>query len=146
MGKKDPNAPKRPLSAYFIFMGLFFLVYMYCHDSFCCCRWEKGGSQSCESWRQDRRHRQGCCLLLFLISHLYCRKWGKCGRSWMRRRRWITSFSCVNLLLLQAPYEKKAEAAKKKYAEEMAAYEGWIIRVDVNHSLCFVIAFSTRCK
>ena len=28
MGKKDPNAPKRPLSAYFIFMGLFFLVYL----------------------------------------------------------------------------------------------------------------------
>ena len=27
------------------------------------------------------------------------------------------------LILLQAPYEKKAEAAKKKYAEEMAAYE-----------------------
>ena len=42
----------------------------------------------------------------------------------MRRRRWIASISCVNLLLLQAPYEKKAEAAKKKYAEEMAAYEG----------------------
>ena len=33
-------------------------------------------------------------------------------------------FSCVNLALLQAPYEKKAEAAKKKYADEMAAYEG----------------------
>ena len=64
------------------------------------------------------------CSVVFLISHLYCRKWGKCGRSWMRRRRWIASFSCVNLLLLQAPYEKKAEAAKKKYAEEMAAYEG----------------------
>ena len=28
MGKKDSNAPKRPLSAYFIFMGLFFLVYL----------------------------------------------------------------------------------------------------------------------
>ena len=27
------------------------------------------------------------------------------------------------ILILQAPYEKKAEAAKKKYAEEMAAYE-----------------------
>ena len=25
----------------------------------------------------------------------------------------------------KAPYEKKAEAAKKKYAEAMAAYEGW---------------------
>ena len=27
------------------------------------------------------------------------------------------------ILILQAPYEKKAEAAKKKYAEELAAYE-----------------------
>ena len=34
-------------------------------------------------------------------------------------------FICfVNFLLLQAPYQKKAEAAKKKYADEMAAYEG----------------------
>ena len=63
------------------------------------------------------------CSVVFNF-HMFCRKWGKCGRSWMRRRRWITSFSCVNLLLLQAPYEKRAEAAKKKYAEEMAAYEG----------------------
>ena len=27
------------------------------------------------------------------------------------------------ILVLKAPYEKKAEAAKKKYAQEMAAYE-----------------------
>ena len=39
--------------------------------------------------------------------------------------------SYVNFLLLQAPYQKKAEAAKKKYADEMAAYEGWRITVHV---------------
>ena len=29
----------------------------------------------------------------------------------------------------KGPYEKKAEAAKKKYAEEMAAYEAWALDI-----------------
>ena len=36
----------------------------------------------------------------------------------------------------KAPYEKKAEAAKKKYAEEMAAYEAkWCLWPWVRHVL-----------
>ena len=56
-----------------------------------------------------------------------CRRpWGRCGRNWTRKPRYARSmfvFGLYDLVFFKAPYEKKAEAAKKKYAEEMAAYE-----------------------
>ena len=53
---------------------------------------------------------------------------GRCGRNWTRKPRYARPtlmFVCglYDHVSFKAPYEKKAEAAKKKYAEEMAAYE-----------------------
>ena len=59
-----------------------------------------------------------------------CRRlWGRCGRNWTRKPRYARSmlvflvYELYDHSSFKAPYEKKAEAAKKKYAEEMAAYE-----------------------
>ena len=41
----------------------------------------------------------------------------------------------------KGPYEKKAEAAKKKYAEEMAAYEAWALDILCSFSGKLCIAF-----
>merc|ERR1712112_711451 len=75
--KKDPNAPKRPLSAYFIFMG------------------EKRAEVKAANpdWK---------------IGDI-AKEMGKMWQAMDEKEK--------------GPYEKKAEAAKKKYAEEMAKYE-----------------------
>merc|ERR1711972_361820 len=75
--KKDPNAPKRPLSAYFFFMG-------------------------------EKRPEVTAANPEYKIGDI-----GKAlGQMW----RELDASA-------KAPYEKKAEAAKKKYSEEMAAYK-----------------------
>ena len=68
-----------------------------------------------------------CILEKFAI--FVCRRpWGRCGRNWTRKLRYTRSmlvfvYGLYDHVSFKAPYEKKAEAAKKKYAEEMAAYE-----------------------
>ena len=73
MGKKDPNAPKRPLSAYFIFMGkfpifkiaepwslvpddLFLISFSILLQSD---RWKKSGGEGSQPRLQDWRYCQG---------------------------------------------------------------------------------------
>jgi len=75
--KKDPNAPKRPLSAYFIFMG-------------------------------EKRAEVKAANPDYKIGDI-AKEMGKMWQALDEKAK--------------GPYEKKAEAAKKKYAEEMAAYE-----------------------
>ena len=63
-------------------------------------------------------------MLIFVCRRL----WGRCGRNWTRKPRYARSmlmfvFELYDHGTFKASYEKKAEAAKKKYAEEMAAYE-----------------------
>ena len=86
--KKDPNAPKRPLSAYFIFMGMCSEVINLCNRTVFF-RWKESRGQSCQLGLQDGRHRQGD---LSILGHsmdwiVPCRLRGKCGKNWMRRRR-----------------------------------------------------------
>merc|ERR1719361_3034495 len=79
MGKKDPNAPKRPLSAYFIFMG----------------------EKRAEVKAANPNDKIGDIAK-------------KMGKMWQELDE-----------KAKAPYQKKAEAAKKKYADEMAAYQAY---------------------
>ena len=72
-----PSDHSLPTSSSWVCFSWF---YMYSQYSFCCCRWEKGGSQSCESWRQDRRHRQGCCLFCCFFNFTFVLQ--KMGKMW----------------------------------------------------------------
>ena len=48
----------------------------------------------------------------------------------------------------KGPYEKKAEAAKKKYAEEMAAYEAWtlvLLHADLFRLFLYLVFWTIKC-
>ena len=114
--KKDPNAPKRPLSAYFIFQGMFHC--QMCAGNYWTLTSFTSGEKRAEVKAANPDYKIGDIAKVSFLAKSVGWKvlMQEMGKMWQALDE-----------KAKAPYEKKAEAAKKKYAEEMAAYEAsWI--------------------